>query len=51
VTRDLPLIGDNDLDIASCTIPPLTTIWQIGVRMGRTAVDLQRHHKEEEARR
>ncbi len=40
VPRDLSVIGFDDIDMARYTIPPLTTIRQGGVEMGRAAVDL-----------
>ncbi len=40
VPRDLSVVGFDDIDMARYTIPPLTTIRQGGVEMGRAAVDL-----------
>jgi DNA-binding LacI/PurR family transcriptional regulator len=40
VPRDLSIVGFDDIDIARYTIPPLTTIRQGGLEMGRAAVDL-----------
>jgi DNA-binding LacI/PurR family transcriptional regulator len=40
VPRDLSIVGFDDIDIAPFTIPPLTTISQSGVAMGRTAIDM-----------
>ena len=36
----LSIVGFDDIDIASFTIPPLTTISQAGVAMGRTSANL-----------
>ena len=36
----LSIVGFDDLDIAAFTIPPLTTVSQSGVEMGRTAATL-----------
>ena len=36
----LSIVGYDDLDIAAFTIPPLTTVSQSGVEMGRIAADL-----------
>src|SRR5712691_8654945 len=36
----LSIVGFDDIDIASFTIPPLTTISQSGVEMGRIAADM-----------
>ena len=36
----LSMVGYDDIDLAAFTIPPLTTISQDGVAMGRTAADL-----------
>ena len=36
----LSIVGFDDLDIAAFTIPPLTTVSQSGVEMGRVAGDL-----------
>jgi DNA-binding LacI/PurR family transcriptional regulator len=40
VPERLSIVGFDDIDIAAFTIPPLTTISQSGVEMGRQAVDL-----------
>ena len=40
VPDQLSIVGFDDIDIASFTIPPLTTISQSGVEMGRIAADL-----------
>ena len=37
---DLSIVGFDDIDLAAYTIPPLTTISQDGVEMGRVAADL-----------
>ena len=36
----LSIIGFDDIDFASYTIPPLTTISQSGVEMGRIATEV-----------
>ncbi len=36
----LSIVGFDDIDIASFTVPPLTTISQSGVAMGRTAANM-----------
>jgi LacI family transcriptional regulator len=36
----LSIVGFDDIDIASFTIPPLTTVSQSGVEMGRTAAHM-----------
>src|SRR4029453_2208280 len=40
VPDPLSVFGVDDIDIASFTIPPLTTISQSGVEMGRTSANL-----------
>ena len=40
VPEQLSIVGFDDIDIASFTVPPLTTISQSGVEMGRIAVNL-----------
>ena len=40
VPDQLSIVGFDDIDIASFTIPPLTTISQSGVEMGRIAADM-----------
>ncbi|HUG83260.1 MAG TPA: LacI family DNA-binding transcriptional regulator [Euzebya sp.] len=40
IPKDLSIIGFDDIDFAGFTIPPLTTISQAGVEMGRTAARL-----------
>ena len=40
VPDQLSIIGFDDIDIARFTIPPLTTISQFGVEMGRIATEL-----------
>lgn len=40
VPQDVSVVGYDDIDIAPYTIPPLTTISQSGVEMGRTAAAL-----------
>ena len=40
VPDQLSIVGFDDIDIAQFTIPPLTTISQAGVEMGRTAAHL-----------
>lgn len=40
VPEHLSIVGFDDIDIASFTIPPLTTISQLGVEMGRIAANL-----------
>ena len=40
IPERLSLIGFDDIDLAAYTIPPLTTVSQNGVEMGRTASDL-----------
>jgi LacI family transcriptional regulator len=40
IPRRLSIVGYDDIDIAPYTIPPLTTISQSGVEMGRVAVEL-----------
>jgi DNA-binding LacI/PurR family transcriptional regulator len=36
----LSIVGFDDIDIASFTVPPLTTVSQLGVEMGRTAAHM-----------
>ena len=36
----MSIVGFDDIDIAAFTIPPLTTISQSGVEMGRVSADL-----------
>jgi LacI family transcriptional regulator len=38
--EQLSIVGFDDIDIAAFTIPPLTTISQAGVEMGRVAAEL-----------
>lgn len=40
VPEQLSIVGFDDIDIASFTIPPLTTISQSGVEMGRIAAEM-----------
>ncbi len=40
VPEDISLVGFDDIDMAAFTIPPLTTISQSGVEMGRAAAEL-----------
>jgi len=40
VPDQLSIVGFDDIDIASFTVPPLTTISQSGVGMGRTAANM-----------
>jgi LacI family transcriptional regulator len=40
IPNDLSLVGFDDIDVAAFMIPPLTTISQNGVEMGRVAADL-----------
>jgi DNA-binding LacI/PurR family transcriptional regulator len=40
VPAELSIVGFDDIDIASFTIPPLTTISQAGFEMGRTSANL-----------
>ena len=40
VPDELSIVGFDDIDIASFTIPPLTTVSQAGVEMGRTSANL-----------
>jgi DNA-binding LacI/PurR family transcriptional regulator len=40
VPERLSIIGYDDIDLAAYTIPPLTTVTQTGVEMGRTAAQL-----------
>ncbi len=40
IPEQLSLIGYDDIDLAAYTIPPLTTISQDGVEMGRLAAEL-----------
>ena len=40
IPRQLSIVGFDDIDVAPFTIPPLTTISQSGVEMGRTAIEL-----------
>jgi LacI family transcriptional regulator len=40
VPDQLSIVGFDDIDIAQFTIPPLTTISQAGVEMGRTSAHL-----------
>ena len=40
VPEDLSIVGFDDIDLAAFTIPPLTTISQDGVEMGRVAATL-----------
>lgn len=53
VPDDLSVVGFDDIDLAAFTIPPLTTISQDGVEMGRSAatllfdmIDNRRHRSE-----
>jgi DNA-binding LacI/PurR family transcriptional regulator len=53
VPDDLSVVGFDDIDLAAFTIPPLTTISQDGVEMGRVAakllfdmIDNRRHRSE-----
>ncbi len=38
--EELSMVGFDDIDVAAFTIPPLTTISQDGIEMGRTAAEL-----------
>ena len=38
--NDLSIVGYDDIDVSAFTIPPLTTVSQAGVDMGRRAADL-----------
>jgi LacI family transcriptional regulator len=55
VPTRLSIIGFDDIDLAAFTIPPLTTIRQSGVEMGRIAASLlidmveQEHNREQVA--
>ena len=40
VPEDVSMVGFDDIDVAAFTIPPLTTISQDGIEMGRTAAEL-----------
>jgi DNA-binding LacI/PurR family transcriptional regulator len=40
IPEDLSIVGFDDIDVAAFTIPPLTTISQDGVEMGRVAATL-----------
>ena len=40
VPDQLSIVGFDDIDIASFTIPPLTTVSQSGVEMGRISANL-----------
>ena len=40
IPGDLSIIGFDDIDVAAFTIPPLTTISQGGLEMGRVAAEL-----------
>lgn len=40
IPEELSIIGYDDIDLAAFTIPPLTTISQTGVEMGKTAAEL-----------
>jgi DNA-binding LacI/PurR family transcriptional regulator len=40
VPDHLSIVGYDDIDFAAYTIPPLTTVSQAGVDMGRTAASL-----------
>jgi LacI family transcriptional regulator len=40
IPDQLSVVGYDDIDLAAFTIPPLTTIGQSGVEMGRAAADL-----------
>jgi DNA-binding LacI/PurR family transcriptional regulator len=40
IPDDVSLVGFDDIDIAEFTVPPLTTVRQSGVEMGRTAANL-----------
>ena len=40
VPDQMSIVGFDDIDIATFTIPPLTTISQSGVEMGRVSADL-----------
>lgn len=40
IPEDVSLVGFDDIDIAEFTVPPLTTIRQSGVEMGRVAATL-----------
>jgi DNA-binding LacI/PurR family transcriptional regulator len=40
VPRQLSIVGYDDIDLAPYTIPPLTTVSQTGVEMGRAAAQL-----------
>jgi DNA-binding LacI/PurR family transcriptional regulator len=40
IPDQLSIVGFDDIDVAAFTIPPLTTVSQGGVDMGRTAADL-----------
>jgi DNA-binding LacI/PurR family transcriptional regulator len=40
IPAQLSIIGFDDIDLAAFTIPPLSTISQAGVEMGRAAIDL-----------
>ena len=38
--EELSIVGFDDIDVAAFTIPPLTTVSQGGIEMGRTAAEL-----------
>ena len=40
IPHDLSIVGFDDIDVAAFTIPPLTTVSQNGVEMGRAAATL-----------
>ncbi|HUH07408.1 MAG TPA: LacI family DNA-binding transcriptional regulator [Egibacteraceae bacterium] len=40
VPRQLSIIGFDDIDLAPFTIPPLSTVSQTGIEMGRTAAQM-----------
>ena len=42
--EDLSIVGFDDIDFAAFTIPPLTTISQGGVEMGRIAAEVLLRH-------
>ena len=48
VPEDISVIGFDDIDMARYTVPPLTTVRQGGVEMGRAAVDLLLRMAEDE---
>jgi DNA-binding LacI/PurR family transcriptional regulator len=51
VPDELSIVGFDDIDIASFTIPPLTTISQAGVEMGRVSASLLPDMVEDASRR